>query len=383
MAASLRAAILQYKSGFVPSELPLVKLKQDFDGGSYKEKKCPVFNGDHGIESLFYVEERFRKIAERTLLWDTGIELFDGFEEVLIDTALTNWEDIIAPIADADKTVPRFEQALQEMYRKYVVSDSRDTQIEYYKTLRKPIKTDPLDHSNRMQTLARFGNKLPGIEPALTEDQIKNCIFHSFPAKWQQQFIRSQLNVRNTPLSQIIEFMANEKSFADAQDPSRNLDKKKTPNKDEGSKPTGSFKKRKSSLKSNTPYKKQRQNFHPPSSDDECPIHGGHRWSKCFDNPNGDSYKPRGQDGRRSDGGRSGGRGRGGSQGRGNGGRGGNTGRSNGQYNFEQNPATVPERPAQKKTSFQGNSEQHHFDQIGHAETWAWDDSEDKKPSGT
>jgi hypothetical protein len=30
----------------------------------------------------------FCKVSERALLWDTGIELFDGFEEVLIDTAL-------------------------------------------------------------------------------------------------------------------------------------------------------------------------------------------------------------------------------------------------------------------------------------------------------
>lgn len=195
MAATLRAAILPYKSTFVPSELPLIKLKQDFQDGSYKEKKCPVFSNEHGIEALFYVEERFRKIADRTLQWNTGIELFDGFEEVLIDTALTNWEDLIAPLANVDKTVERFEQTLQELYRKYVGSEARDTQIEYYKTLRKPMKSNPLDHSSRMLTLARYGNKLPGVEPILTEQQVKKCIFHSFPPKWQQQFIRSGQHV--------------------------------------------------------------------------------------------------------------------------------------------------------------------------------------------
>jgi hypothetical protein len=79
MAASLRAAILPYKSSFVPSKLPLVKQKQDFqDGsskdkkcpifnkehciyGSSKDKKCPIFNKEHCIEALFYVEEWFRK----------------------------------------------------------------------------------------------------------------------------------------------------------------------------------------------------------------------------------------------------------------------------------------------------------------------------------
>jgi hypothetical protein len=53
MAATLRAAIIPYHTSFVPSELSQVKLKQDFDDGSYKEKKCPTFNNEHGIEALF------------------------------------------------------------------------------------------------------------------------------------------------------------------------------------------------------------------------------------------------------------------------------------------------------------------------------------------
>ena len=117
MAASLRATVLPYKSGFLPSLLTTVKFKQDFEGGQCNEKKCPVFTGEHGIEALlYYVEERFRKIASCTLSWTTGEELSNGFEEVLIDTALTNWEDLVAPIADADKDPPHFEQTLQAMY---------------------------------------------------------------------------------------------------------------------------------------------------------------------------------------------------------------------------------------------------------------------------
>jgi hypothetical protein len=66
-----------------------------------KERKCPTFSGEHGIEALLYVEEQFRKLAACTLSWTTGPEL--------MDTALSNWEDIIAPIADVDKTPARFK----------------------------------------------------------------------------------------------------------------------------------------------------------------------------------------------------------------------------------------------------------------------------------
>jgi hypothetical protein len=226
MAASLRVTVLPYKSGFVPFLLTTVKLKQDFEGGQYKEKKSLIFTEEHGIEALLYVEERFRKIASCTLSWTTGEELSNGFEEVLIDTALTNWEDLVAPIADADKGSPRFEQMLQAMYHRYVGAEARDIHFEYFCTLQKPMKASMLDHSNRMLTLACYGNKLPGTEPPLTDEQIKKCIFQSFPLVWQQQYIRSGQRVANTP-SDIVEFMSNEKLFADMQNSACALNKKK------------------------------------------------------------------------------------------------------------------------------------------------------------
>ena len=155
MAAALRAAVLPYKSTCVLSELSMVSLWQDFDDGSHVKKQCLVFNGEHGIEALFYVKERFRKLAERNFLWaGNGPDLFANFEEVLVNTALTNWEDPIDPIADPDKTDIRFDAAMQEMYRKYVGTEARDTQMEYFKTLCKPMKLDPLMHSSRMLSLA-------------------------------------------------------------------------------------------------------------------------------------------------------------------------------------------------------------------------------------
>jgi hypothetical protein len=102
---------------------------------------------------------------------------------------------------------------------------------------------------------------------------VKKCIFHSFPPKWQQQFIHSGQHVATMPLSDIIEFMSNEKSFADAQESICTSDKKKTPSKENNGE-TVSFKKRKQSNKYNTPQKKKYTgNFHPPTNDDECPIH--------------------------------------------------------------------------------------------------------------
>jgi hypothetical protein len=120
-------------------------LKQYFVGGSSKDKKCPVFTGEHGIESLLYVKERFRKIASCTLEWTTGQELFNGLEEVILNTALMNWKDPVAPIVDADKTPEWFEQMLQAMYQKFIGAEARDM----YSVCTKPMKSSTmLGHSS-------------------------------------------------------------------------------------------------------------------------------------------------------------------------------------------------------------------------------------------
>jgi ABC-type metal ion transport system substrate-binding protein len=69
-----------------------------------------------------------------------------NFEEVLVDTALTNWEDITSTKVQEDKTADQFDSGIEEMYHKYIVVEARDTQAEYFRTLRKPIKSDPLTH---------------------------------------------------------------------------------------------------------------------------------------------------------------------------------------------------------------------------------------------
>jgi hypothetical protein len=70
---------------------------------------------------------------------------------------------------------------LQEIYRKYVGAKDQDIQFEYFQTLQKPMKSSMLDYSSRMLTLAHYGNKLPGTKPLLMDEQIKKCIFQSFP----------------------------------------------------------------------------------------------------------------------------------------------------------------------------------------------------------
>jgi hypothetical protein len=111
-----------------------------------------------------------------------------------------------------------------------------------------------------MLTLAHYGNKLPGTEPPLTDEQVKKHIILFFSLLWQQQFILSGQHVATTTLSDISEFMSKEKLFADLQNSVHAHDKKK-PFQQKDDLPQGSFKKRKHNKgkKLNLPFKKNKE----------------------------------------------------------------------------------------------------------------------------
>ncbi len=142
-----------------------------------------------------------------------------------------------------------------------------------------------------MLTPCSYGNKLPRKEHPLTDKQIKKCIFTSFSLPWQHQYIQSGQQVASTPLSNIIKFMSNKKIFADAQNTAINANNKNESfsNKD----CFGDFPKKRKGTGKQKYLPKHSKDSNSPSikPDTECPIHGGHPWVKCFDNPHGNSFK--------------------------------------------------------------------------------------------
>jgi hypothetical protein len=108
-----QASCIECKSSFVKSELQTIKLRQNYDDGTRRECKSPVFNGEGTVECFLCVEERFRHHAAKTE-WTAGPEMFDNFEEVLKDTALEKWETRTQNIVPADRTTQRFKQAVEE-----------------------------------------------------------------------------------------------------------------------------------------------------------------------------------------------------------------------------------------------------------------------------
>ena len=82
----LEKPCIDYKCSFTHADFETVKLEQVYADGSKRTAKVPIFDGKFGMEGLLHVEDKFRKACNK-LSYDTGRELFNGFEEVLADTA--------------------------------------------------------------------------------------------------------------------------------------------------------------------------------------------------------------------------------------------------------------------------------------------------------
>ena len=110
-------------------------------------------DGSGGIEEIFYVEDRFRKIAYQFNM-TTGRELCDGFEECLTDAAEDEWENIVAGlIAGQRNQANRFSNTVTRYYLKYVEDDERDVGLQYLDIIINKVKAEKENHANMHSTM--------------------------------------------------------------------------------------------------------------------------------------------------------------------------------------------------------------------------------------
>ena len=322
MSKAIKLPCVIYESTVDHQEFETVKLEQTFADGSVKKKQVPIFSGKHGVEGLLHVVDRFQRAA-RKLAFDAE-DNWDNFEEVLDDTAEKRWTNLTGNLTDAQKTAARFIQEVNRFVMGYAGgTTARDDLHKYLRTsVRKPKNVSPQEHADRVETLCRYSNTLPGTEPELTEAQTKNIIFETFPTSWQKEYLKKNTRIGNQTIADIVDYMDMIKGFTDGTENNKRKSDDNNNNNTDNRNGNEKKKKKQKTGRGGAPGK--------PKPDDRCPFHHTHKWKQCFDNPNGESFRPsRGQnhEGRGQQGGR--GRGRGGGRGGGRGydNRGGTAGR--------------------------------------------------------
>ena len=189
-----------------------VGLRQVFGNGTTVKRNCLVFSGTEGAEGLLYVKDRF-DLACEPLEFDTGPELFDGFQQVLSETALDRWMNHTTAIPENQRTIARFNAEYARLLRKYTTELGRDHMIEYLNSgeVLKPHDEDCQTHAERMAVLVRRTNQIEGSVRELDANDEKKVIFHSFPKKWQMAYTLTGRNYLTDTTEQIVDYMATQK----------------------------------------------------------------------------------------------------------------------------------------------------------------------------
>ena len=133
----------------------------------------------------------------------------------MANKAEDRWETLTGNLTPQQKTAARFRQALNDFYLSYCDEDARDTMFQYLRSFKKPFSVEAGTHADRMETLVNYANRLPGLEPPMNKNQIKKLIFESFPNRWQHAYIQSGPRIQTEPLVRVVQYMKDEKTFAD------------------------------------------------------------------------------------------------------------------------------------------------------------------------
>ena len=178
---------IEYKKAYKTSEMETVTLRNRMADGRDVKRRCLVFSGSEGVEGLIQTKTRFNNVAHALQLED-GPELFDNFEQVLSDNAETRWQNLVADIADADRTDVRYEDEYKNLLDSYATNRGRDYMRDYLLSseVRKPHDADCAEHKERLTTLIKYTNMLSGTQDQIDDNEEKHMIFKSFPENWQR-----------------------------------------------------------------------------------------------------------------------------------------------------------------------------------------------------
>jgi hypothetical protein len=138
------------------------------------------------------------------------------------------------------------------------------------KTFVKPPDVEVREHHDRITELCQFADLLPGSTAPLTDEEIKNIFFNSFPMTWKEEYLDIGPDIETKSIMQVKQWMERKKRRAD-KDRSSNK-KRKSQDVEKGDKKGN---------KSNKRFKRSNKG----TSINECKIHGGHQWKDCILNP--------------------------------------------------------------------------------------------------
>jgi hypothetical protein len=217
--------------------------------------------------------------------------MWDMLVEALPDGALLNFEQL--------------QLLTLELIATYASVSERAQQIEYVRTVKKPLNLECRAFLIKLRNLNAMAELLPGTAQILDEDLLKRSFVHAMPISWQNRFEQMGRNFETTDIKDLCQYFSVQEKLANASaklSTARQKNGTAKSDNDNGNKRqrTGNGKNRRSkrgksdradndTSTNESKSKKQRSDAAPSTriaDTDPCPVHPGmgHTWIKCNSN---------------------------------------------------------------------------------------------------
>ena len=257
-----------------------VKIPHPFFEGEKETVQFPVFEQGNNISdrALFYSE--VVDLQEQVNFdGENGALLYYTFRRCLKGDALNEWKDIIE-IREGDLTPENFSEDIDEFITKHDSRQNEDLlqdQLNYFSKIKKPSNKSPTEFKTQLESLNKKIKLIPGAtnEDIHSEERLKSIYFDAMPGPWKKKFREIGKTFRNESLGQMAQYF-DILYFNEIDSRHKTLDE-------------ASRRQNNSRRNSSNSDSRNRR----PEAEDECPVHGRHKWKQCFLNPHGENYRPR------------------------------------------------------------------------------------------
>jgi hypothetical protein len=299
-----------------------IKIPEDAEGVVPQSIKWKVGTSSYEIHMVILKSIEMKDVVPHSVKFQSQVlgavpvpfhqvhSLYTQFPRTLSGPLQAVWDNIISE-AEADEEVDtqetdiNFQTRLKEFIAAHATEHDRHDLIDQITHPTKPRDLSVQMFLYRLRELNTFVNWLPGTEPAINENALKQALYDGMPITWKNRYGNAGKTVNSQSLAEVIHYfrkqetMALQKSLDNDQRQHENGRIARRKNKNGAPKPynngnqsPGHFKRRANrQFENKADNKKAKQNVKPIdkkrkiSIDDECPLHPGtgHKWGNCFE----------------------------------------------------------------------------------------------------
>ena len=275
-------------------EGPEENIKWQIANGKYEMHSPRLNDLDISVLLPHCVDTRNKILSAVSSDNHKAASLFRVFPRTISFVLRAIWDNIIQDIPN-DATEEEFDLCLKDFIAAHVTAEDRHDLLSQLRMARKPRDVQVQTFFYRMREINEYIPWMPGNEPALTNDQIKQAFYDAMPNTWRDRYLSAGRSVHTDSLAQLVQYFRQQETLTikkqlENENSSKNKSSFHSRRQDNDSRFKTNDRKRpkflrKKEKRSSIDLKNSDPKKRKTDADVDCPFHPNmHKWGDCYEN---------------------------------------------------------------------------------------------------